>query len=465
MSSFKFIKSKKNLSSSNSNVQIPSDNDYKMKNMDSFNGAPAQPAQSFTNISEPKIEPQPKKKGFEFIKKKQNNPANTTNNLEQSNNSINSNEQKFNENNNYIPENDLASLINNTNDLLNFGKIQTNNDSLGNSNNNVNINNLGEANYQNYSNFGDDSNKNSQYERSFNNNFNLMNQDFPANNNNNYEEREKEIEKPTQKKSGFSFLNKKGKKSNKNITNMNNSSESDSNKNVPYIANKTPLSSSMSDKPIEKRGSQSTSQGFMNINQAAAETEKDLEIENSNENENEYYMDMNSLNDNQTSTNNNFNTYEAIKTNYKNNYSNKTFETPKPRKEEIKEKELSEISINSKYKIKKNNFINDYIKYINELHSKKLSLQNKENELSALNAQKENLVKEEQKAIDDNDYEKADNIENKIKDIKNKSNQILSKIEQETNSLMEIKKKEIQINNNLLSYIDEVSTGYTTLKN
>ena len=248
MSSFKFIKSKKNLSSSNSNVQIPSDNDYKMKNMDSFNGAPAQPAQSFTNISEPKIEPQPKKKGFEFIKKKQNNPANTTNNLEQSNNSINSNEQKFNENNNYIPENDLASLINNTNDLLNFGKIQTNNDSLGNSNNNVNINNLGEANYQNYSNFGDDSNKNSQYERSFNNNFNLMNQDFPANNNNNYEEREKEIEKPTQKKSGFSFLNKKGKKSNKNITNMNNSSESDSNKNVPYIANKTPLSSSMSDK-------------------------------------------------------------------------------------------------------------------------------------------------------------------------------------------------------------------------
>ena len=71
MSSFKFIKSKKNLSSSNSNVQIPPDNDYKIKNMDSFNGAPAQPAQSF-NISEPKMDQPPKKKGFDFIKKRQN---------------------------------------------------------------------------------------------------------------------------------------------------------------------------------------------------------------------------------------------------------------------------------------------------------------------------------------------------------------------------------------------------------
>ena len=83
---------------------------------------------------------------------------------------------------------------------------------------------------------------------------------------------------------------------------------------------------------------------------------------------------------------------------------------------------------------------------------------------SSLNAQKENLIKEEQKAIDDNDYEKADNIENRIKDIKNKSNEILLKIEKETNSLNDIKKKEIQINNNLLLDINEVTSGYNILK-
>ena len=120
---------------------------------------------------------------------------------------------------------------------------------------------------------------------------------------------------------------------------MNNNSESDSNNNMPYIANKTPLSSSMSDKPSEKRGSQNNiSQGYMNMNQAAAETEKDLlnENENENDNENGYYMDMNSLN-NQNNINNNFNTYE---TSY-NSYNNKINETPKPQKEEIKERELS----------------------------------------------------------------------------------------------------------------------------
>ena len=75
------------------------------------------------------------------------------------------------------------------------------------------------------------------------------------------------------------------------------------------------------------------------------------------------------------------------------------------------------------------------------------------------------MIKEEQKAIDDNDYEKADNIENKIKELKNNANEILSKIEEETHSLMNIKKKEIEINNNLLSDVNDVTTGYNTLKN
>ena len=53
-------------------------------------------------------------------------------------------------------------------------------------------------------------------------------------------------------------------------------------------------------------------------------------------------------------------------------------EVPKPVEEEPKEKELTENLIISKYNNRKNNFKNDYIKYINDLHSKRLSLQNKE---------------------------------------------------------------------------------------
>ena len=68
MSAFKFIKSHKSLTNSNSNVQVPFDNDLKSKNVDNFNNAPAQPAQSF-NISEPKINQPQQKKGFNFIKR------------------------------------------------------------------------------------------------------------------------------------------------------------------------------------------------------------------------------------------------------------------------------------------------------------------------------------------------------------------------------------------------------------
>ena len=452
MSSFKFIKPHKSVISSISNNQVPFDNNSRLKNIENFNNAPAQPAQSF-NILDQKINPSQQKKGFGFIKKKPNN--NSNNNLEQSNASVTSNEQKISGNNLYNAENDLNNLINNTNELLNFGTIQKNEDNLNNSNNNnknsnININNLGEATYQNFRNVDEDNISKTKKESFFNNNQNFLNSDFSANsnNNNNYEEREKPLENLKEKKSGFSFLNRNKKKNINN--NIAYSSESDSNKNVPYIANKTPLSSSMSDKLSDKGGNQNVNQGNMNINQAAAETEKDL-IENNN-----YYMDMNSLNN--SNSNNNINIYETT-----NNVKKEETLTP-GKKEEIKEKTISEISIKSKYKLKKDNYIDDYIKYINELHIKKLVLQNKESELSSLNIEKENLIKEEQKAIDDNDYEKADNIENKIKDIKNKSCQILLKIEEETNLLMVIKKKEIQINNNLLLDIDEVSSGYNTLK-
>ena len=321
MSSFKFIKTHKNLSNSNSNVQMPYDNDSKSKNIDSFNGAPAQPAQSF-NFLEPKMNQTQQKKGFGFIKKRPNNPNTNTNNLEQSNASTNSNGVESN------TLNDLDSLINNTNDLLNFGNVQKQNDNLNN-NNNININALGEAAFHNLGNIEEDNSKNQKYEAPFNNNLNFMPPDYSSlkNNNNNYEEKEKEVEKPKDKKSGFSFLNKKGNKKN---TNINNSNESDSNKNIPYIANKTPLSNSMSDKLSDKGGNQTTNPGYMNINQAAAETEKDLM------NNDEYYMDMNSLNN--SNSNNNTNTYEE-NNNYNNNY-NKITDIPKPKKEEeIKEKE------------------------------------------------------------------------------------------------------------------------------
>ena len=449
MSAFKFIKSHKSLTNSNLNVQVPIDNDFKSKNIDNSNNAPAQPAQSF-NVAESKRDQNPPKKGFNFIKRKQNI---INNNLEKSNSSVNSNEQKISVNNNNLnPETDLNSLINNTNNLLNFGSFQKNEENINNNNNNINnanINNLAEVTYQNLENIEEDNSNSQKKENYFNNNLNFSKPDFVTNNNNvsnNFEEREKVIDKPKEKKSGFSFLIKKNKKNN---FNMNNGSESDSNQNIPYIANKTPLSSSMSDKLSDK----GMKEGYMNINQEAAETENDL-MNNNEDN----YQNINSLNN--SNSNNNFNVNETNDNNY-NKF--KGSSTPE-KKEEIKEKEISEISINARYKIKKDNFINDYIKFINELHSKKLVLQNKESELASLNNQKENLIKEEQKAIDDNDYERADNIENRIKNIKNKSNEISLKIEEETNLLMNIQKKEIQINNNLLIDLDNVSSGYNTLK-
>ena len=226
MSAFKFIKSHKPLTNSNSNVQVPFDNDSKIKNIDNFNNAPAQPAQSF-NISEPKINQPQQKKGFNFIKRKPN-LNNANNNLEQSSTSVNSNEPIFSGNNNtFNAENDLNSLINNTNDLLNFGAIKKNEDNYNNfsnnnndNNNNININTLGEATYQNFGNIDEDNSNIPKKETYFNNNLNFLKPDFAnnANINNNFEEREKEVEKPKEKKSGFSFLNRKGKK--KNINNI-----------------------------------------------------------------------------------------------------------------------------------------------------------------------------------------------------------------------------------------------------
>jgi hypothetical protein len=75
MSSFKFIKKNKQKTNSNNNGNMPNDNDLKSKNQDNFNGAPAQPAQSF-NFNEPKMNPindnqsQPKKKVLDLLKRK-----------------------------------------------------------------------------------------------------------------------------------------------------------------------------------------------------------------------------------------------------------------------------------------------------------------------------------------------------------------------------------------------------------
>ena len=89
----------------------------------------------------------------------------------------------------------------------------------------------------------------------------------------------------------------------------------------------------MSDKLSDK----GTNQGYININQEAAETEKDLMNNN-----NEYYMDMNSLN----------NSGNIVNANVNETNINKKNETLTPeKKEEIKEKGISEITINSRYKI------------------------------------------------------------------------------------------------------------------
>ena len=69
MSSFNFIKKRKPPTNSSNNLNAQIDNDSKLKNQDNFNGAPAQPAQSF-NFNEPKINttnnPPQKKKRFWF---------------------------------------------------------------------------------------------------------------------------------------------------------------------------------------------------------------------------------------------------------------------------------------------------------------------------------------------------------------------------------------------------------------
>ena len=61
---------------------MPFDSQSSSKNLDNFNGAPAQPAQSF-NISEQKINQPQEKKGFGFIKKRkeQNNNLCVRNNF------------------------------------------------------------------------------------------------------------------------------------------------------------------------------------------------------------------------------------------------------------------------------------------------------------------------------------------------------------------------------------------------
>ena len=441
MSSFKFIKKHKPQENQNNNIQNNQfDMDSKSKNLDSFNGAAAQPAQSINPPTETK-------KGFSFIKKKNNVQKNNNGDLGQSNASINSNDMKFistnnntNNNNNY---GDLDSLINNSNELLAAGK-------LSNEENNININSLGENNFQNYANIEDNTLMNNNYSseapiignfNNLNNNNNYTTPEYINNNNNfnntNYIQEEKE--KPKEKKSGFSFVNKKPKKTNNNFNNYNNISNNfnnDANNNNLLIANKTPLSSSMSDKFSEKSG-----------NQNAYSNNVETPIENdalSNNNETETY---DNLNMNLNSNNNNYN------------------EEINQKKEEIKNTdELNEDNLNLKYNLRKNEFINEYIKYINELHSKKIALQKKELDLSLLNIQKDNLMKEEQKAIDDNDYEKAESIENTIKDLKNKANILLGKIEEDTHNIMNIKHKELEINDNLLSGINELSNGYNFLK-
>ena len=65
--------------------------------------------------------------------------------------------------------------------------------------------------------------------------------------------------------------------------------------------------------------------------------------------------------------------------------------------------------------------INDsYLNHISNIHTLKLKLNSKRNELELKNSEKENLITEEQKAIEENDFEKADHIETSIKKLSEK---------------------------------------------
>lgn len=112
----------------------------------------------------------------------------------------------------------------------------------------------------------------------------------------------------------------------------------------------------------------------------------------------------------------------------------------------------------------KNNSKNNYLNYISNIHCLKLKLKLKNEELKHLNIEKEKLYKEEQIAIEENDFEKADHIESSIKEFNNKIININVIVSQCNKELMENREKELNLMRGGIKEIEEISENYGKLK-
>ena len=113
----------------------------------------------------------------------------------------------------------------------------------------------------------------------------------------------------------------------------------------------------------------------------------------------------------------------------------------------------------------KNNAKNNYLNYISNVHCLKLKLKAKNEELKNVNAEKEKLYKEEQIAIEENDFEKADHIESSIKEFNNKIININSTIDQCIKELMTGREKELNLMRSAIKDVEAISESYGKLKN
>jgi hypothetical protein len=93
-----------------------------------------------------------------------------------------------------------------------------------------------------------------------------------------------------------------------------------------------------------------------------------------------------------------------------------------------------------------------------------LKLNSKKNELELKNTEKENLIIEEQKAIEENDFEKADHIETSITKLSEKIEEINNNIEEYIKNVMKSRSNEISLMKNSLNDFDNISKDYLKLK-
>ena len=142
-----------------------------------------------------------------------------------------------------------------------------------------------------------------------------------------------------------------------------------------------------------------------------------------------------------------------------------TQETPSYLNRTYSNTSLTKESVDEQMIKQKNNAKNNYLNYISNVHCLKLKLKAKNEELKNVNFEKEKLYKEEQIAIEENDFEKADHIESSIKEFNNKIISINSTIDQCIKELMTGREKELNLMRSAIKDVEAISESYGKLKN